>query len=135
MLLVSIHDVTPAFASRVFQLWDLCSSQGVTPALLVVPNWHGAWPLEGYPDFVEWIRSRAASDAEVVLHGERHDEVGLPRSLTDAWRAWGNTDGEGEFLSLDAPAARQRLCRGLERLRQLGLEPTGFVAPAWLSRD
>jgi predicted deacetylase len=135
MLLVSIHDVTPAFASRVRQLWELCSSYGVTPALLVVPDWHGAWPLEEHPEFIDWIRSRAALGGEVVLHGERHDEAGLRRSAGDSWRAWGNTAGEGEFLTLDAPAARQRLCRALERLRQLGLEPSGFVPPAWLARE
>ncbi|HYF39770.1 MAG TPA: DUF2334 domain-containing protein, partial [Gemmatimonadales bacterium] len=135
MLLVSIHDVTPAFASRVFQLWDLCSSHGVTPALLVVPNWHGAWPLEQHPEFLDWLRTRAACDAEVVLHGERHDEAGLTRSLGDSWRAWGNTAGEGEFLTLDASAARQRLGRALEQLRSLGLDPTGFVPPAWLARE
>ena len=135
MLLVSIHDVTPAFESRVLQLWDLCSSCGVTPALLVVPNWHGAWPLEQSPGFLDWIRSRAAQGGEVVLHGERHDEVGLPRSPRDAWRAWGHTAGEGEFLTLNGPAARDRLHRALERLRQAGLEPTGFVPPAWLARE
>jgi predicted deacetylase len=135
MLLVSIHDVTPAFESRVLQLWNLCSSCGITPALLVVPNWHGAWPLEEYPGFVDWIRSRAAQGSEIVLHGERHDEVGLPRSLRDIWRACGNTAGEGEFLTLDAPAARRRLGRGLERMRRLELEPTGFVPPAWLARE
>lgn len=135
MLLVSIHDVTPAFEPRVLQLWELCSSCGVIPALLVVPNWHGAWPLEEYPRFTEWIHGRAAQGGEIVLHGERHDEVGLPRSPRDSWRAWGNTEGEGEFLTLDAPAARQRLHRALERLHRLGLEPSGFVPPAWLARE
>jgi uncharacterized protein len=135
MLLVSIHDVTPAFEPGVLRLWDLCTSCGVTPALLVVPNWHGTWPLEEYPGFAEWIRARAAQGGVVVLHGERHDEVGLTRSRRDSWRAWGNTAGEGEFLTLDAPAARQRLHRGLERLHRLGLEPTGFVPPAWLARE
>jgi uncharacterized protein len=135
MLLVSIHDVSPAFTSRILQLWDLCSSRGVVPALLVVPNWHGAWPLEEHPDFVEWIRSRAAQGADIVLHGERHDEVGLPRSAADTWRAWGNTAAEGEFLTLDATAAQERLCRALKGVRRLGLEPRGFVPPAWLARE
>ncbi|HET6836506.1 MAG TPA: polysaccharide deacetylase family protein [Gemmatimonadales bacterium] len=135
MLLVSIHDVTPAFEPRVLQLWDLCSSHGVTPALFVVPNWHGTWPLEAHPGFVRWIRSRAGQGAEVVLHGERHDEVGLYRSRRDSWRAWGNTAEEGEFLTLDAPAARQRLYRALDQVRQVGLEPSGFVPPAWLARE
>jgi predicted deacetylase len=135
MLLVSIHDVSPAQAPAVDRLWKLCTERGITPALLVVPNWHGAWPLESHPGFVEWVRARAAEGAEIALHGERHDEVGLSRRLPDRWRAWGMTSGEGEFLTLDAASARERLMRGLELLRQLGLEVTGFVPPAWLARE
>lgn len=134
-LLVSIHDVTPALVDGVGRLWDLCARRGVRPALLVVPDWHGEWPLENHPGFVTWLRARAAEGAEIVLHGERHDEVGLPRRLADELRAWGRTAREGEFLTLDEPAARERIARGRARLRALGLEPVGFVPPAWLARD
>jgi uncharacterized protein len=135
MLLVSIHDVTPAQELNVIRLWDLCTRRQVVPALLVVPNWHGEWPLEAYPRFVAWTRARSVEGAEILLHGERHDEVGLRRPLSDRWRAWGKTQGEAEFLTLDAAAARARVDRGLGRLRELGLEPTGFVPPAWLARE
>jgi uncharacterized protein len=134
-LLVSIHDVTPALVDGVVRLWDLCACRRVRPALLVVPDWHGAWPIEAHPDFVAWLRARAAEGAEIVLHGERHDEVGLPRRFADELRAWGRTTGEGEFLTLDEPAARERIARGRARLQAVGLEPVGFVPPAWLARD
>ena len=133
-LLVSIHDVTPALTDGVTQLWTLCAGRGVRPALLVVPDWHGEWPLESYPSFVAWLRARAGDGAEIVLHGERHDEAGLPRGLGDSVRAWGRTTREGEFLTLDGAAARARIARGLARLRALGLEPVGFVPPAWLAK-
>jgi uncharacterized protein len=135
MLLVSIHDVTPAHAAAVGRLWDLCAERDVRPALLVVPNWHGQWRLDRHPDFVDWLHARVTEGAEIALHGERHDEVGLRRGLTDQWKAWGKTDREGEFLTLDAAAARERLGRGLDLLRHVGLEPTGFVPPAWLARE
>jgi uncharacterized protein len=135
MLLVSIHDVSPAQASAVRRLWALCVSCSVTPALLVVPNWHGQWPLEQHPEFVDWVRARAHEGAEIALHGERHDEIGLPWQTRDSWRALGKTNGEAEFLTLDARAARERVTRGLDRLRQLCIEPTGFVAPAWLAQE
>jgi uncharacterized protein len=135
MLLVSIHDVSPAQAVAVSHLWKLCRARGITPALLVVPNWHGNWPLERHPDFVDWLRKRVLEGAEIALHGERHDEVGLPRSTRDRWVAWGKTAGEGEFLTLDAAAASERLARGLALFSQLGLRPTGFVPPAWLARE
>ena len=134
-LLVSIHDVTPALADGVVRLWALCAGRGIRPALLVVPDWHGEWPLEAHPGFVAWLRARAAEGAEILLHGERHDEAGSARRLGDELRAWGRTAGEGEFLTLDGTAAGERISRGRARLRALGLDPVGFVPPAWLARE
>jgi predicted deacetylase len=134
-LLVSIHDVTPAQADGVARLWEICVSHGVRPALLVVPDWHGTWPLEAHPRFVAWLRERAADGAEIVLHGERHDEVGLSRSVLDSLRAFGQTAQEGEFLTLDEASAGERIVRGRTRLRAVGLDPVGFVPPAWLAGE
>ena len=131
-LLVSIHDVTPAFAPAVGQLWTMCARHSVCPALLVVPNWHGDWPLARHPAFVGLAAGTRAQGADIVLHGERHDETGLPRGPGDALRAWGRTAREGEFLTLDEPAARERIDRGVALLNRLGLPPVGFVPPAWL---
>ena len=134
-LLVSIHDVTPALMSGVEALWALCRRHGVTPALLVVPNWHGAWPIADHPEFLAWVRARAAEGAEIVLHGERHDEVGSARGLADELRALGRTNREGEFLTLGRDEAAARIARGSTLLREHGLDPAGFIPPAWLMRD
>ena len=132
-LLITIHDVTPALAPRVETIWRLCESRGVVPGLLVVPDWHGQTAMESEPAFGAWLRARAAEGAEIFLHGERHDEVGLPRTLADEIRAFGKTNMEGEFLTLDYAAARERIDRGVARLRAMGLDPVGFVPPAWLA--
>lgn len=134
-LLVSVHDVTPAFRPEVEALDALCRRAGAVPALLVVPDWHGEWPLERHPEFVAWVRGRKAVGGEIILHGERHDEVGSPRRLGDALRALGRTAREGEFLTLGYDAARERIGRGVARLRALGLDPIGFIPPAWLCRE
>jgi predicted deacetylase len=134
-LLVSIHDVTPALEAPVRRLWALCREHGVTPALLVVPDWHGAWPLEASVAFMDWVRECAAHGAEIFLHGERHDEIGSPRSWRDELRAVGRTAREGEFLTLEHEAAQSRIDRGLKRLSSLGLSPMGFIPPAWLARE
>lgn len=112
----------------------MCRAQGVTPALLVVPNWHGGAPLERDTAFVTWLHARVADGAEIFLHGERHDEVGLPRTLHDQWRALGRTNREGEFLTLDEGPAYDRMARGAALLRGLGFAPVGFIPPAWLSK-
>jgi uncharacterized protein len=133
--LVSVHDVTPALERDVRTLWDLCAEYRIAPALFVVPNWHGQWPLEEYPSFTAWLRERARRGAEIFLHGERHDERGLRRSLADQIRAFGSTAREGEFLTLDEAQAAERIRRGVACLRRVGLDPIGFVAPAWLARE
>ncbi len=114
-LLVSIHDVTPALETDVLRLWEMCAARGLAPALLVVPNWHGEWPLDRHPGFVLWLRERASAGAEIILHGARH-------TLS-------------EFRGLDLAAARERIERGLTALRGLGLEPAGFVPPGWRARE
>lgn len=134
-LLVSIHDVTPAWTSEVLALWELCRRYGVSPALFVVPNWHGKWPLEKHPGFAGWLHSSVDNGAEILLHGERHDEVGSVRQWRDGFRAFGKTSNEGEFLTLDTSEATDRLSRGLRLLRTLELKPVGFVPPAWLARE
>lgn len=134
-LLVSIHDVTPALAQPVRALWSLCERLDVTPALFVVPNWHGEWPLESHPEFTAWIRECAKRGAEIFVHGERHDEIGLRRHWKDELRAIGRTANEGEFLTLERDVAEMRVARAFTRLHALQLRPCGFVAPAWLARS
>lgn len=134
-LLVTLHDVTPALADECRQLIALCRQRGIVPGLLVVPNWHGEAPLAEHLPFVAWLRTLQAAGAEIFLHGERHDEVGLRRSWRDELRALGRTAREGEFLTLRHAEARARIHRGLELFARLGLHPIGFVPPAWLARD
>ncbi|HEY0931318.1 MAG TPA: polysaccharide deacetylase family protein [Gemmatimonas sp.] len=132
-LLLSIHDVTPALEDGVHRLWNWCRAVEITPALFVVPNWHGAWPIEQHAPFVRWLLDAQAAGADILLHGERHDEVGSPRTWRDEWRALGRTANEGEFLTLSPEIAEERIVRGLDRLIALGLDPIGFVPPAWLA--
>ena len=133
-LLVSIHDVAPPNLIAVRRLWLLCRDAGVVPALLVVPDWHGTAPIERDVDFLAWLRKAVADGAELLLHGERHDEVGRPRTLIDTLRAAGKTAWEGECLTLNAPELEALVARGLARLRALGFSSHGFVPPAWLMR-
>lgn len=129
-----MHDVTPAHDERLETLYRLLDEFSIhNYGLLVVPNWHGDWPLERHPAFTIRLRERASRGAAILLHGLRHDEVGQPRSLAHWARTVARTDHEGEFASLPPIEARARIDQGLAMLRRSGLEPIGFVPPAWLA--
>ena len=78
-LLVSIHDVTPALARRRRTPLGACARG----AACARPCWSfptGTASGRSGPTRPSstWLRARAAEGAEIVLHGERHDEVGSP---------------------------------------------------------
>lgn len=132
-LLVAVHDVTPAHAARCDKIFTLLDDLGVAGiALLVVPDWHGEWPLESHPRFLRDLRRRREAGAEIFLHGFRHDEAGHRRSLAQRIKVAGRTASSGEFMMLELGEARRRIDRGIEVLETCGLSPVGFVPPAWL---
>src|SRR5262249_18934309 len=69
---VSIHDVSPRWEHEVERALSLCHTRGCKPALLVVPDFHGRWPLLGYPRFVDRLRALADDGHEIYLHGYTH---------------------------------------------------------------
>ncbi len=132
-LVVAVHDVTPAHAGALDHVFALLRRLvGARLALLVVPDWHGAWPLDCHPEFVERLHGLVRAGAEIVLHGYRHDEVGHKRSLGDRLRVFGRTAASAEFMFLSRAEAADRIDRGLALFESLGFRPVGFVPPAWL---
>jgi len=100
--------------------------------MLVIPDYHGRWPLEEFPDFCRWLQELEGSGVEMVLHGSRHEGAAV-RGTADRIRSSIFTRGEGEFLGLDEKAAETLLLEGRKTLkRTLGIEVCGFTAPAWL---
>ncbi len=122
----------PAPSSEPMGSWKSSASRA-TPSS-VVPNWHGGWPLGEHPDFVARLRERAAQGCEIMLHGLRYDEQGSRRSIGEDLRAFGRTAREAEFLPLTDAEAADRVRQGRALLHEVGLNPVGFVPPAWLYR-
>src|SRR4051812_25206302 len=99
MISVSIHDVSPAFDREIEDALaacaEACSGVGAKPALLVVPNFHGKWPLDRYPAFVDRLRELQAAGHEIILHGFFHASDGgsfFAQKIASA--------GEAEFADL-----------------------------------
>jgi uncharacterized protein len=124
---VSIHDVSPAFAREVDDALAACAEVSAKPALLVVPNFHGKWPLERHPRFVDRLRELRAQGHDVILHGFFHESA--PGGSFFAQRV--ASAGEAEFADLDREDGERRIDEGRAMLEGLGLAPTGFIAPAW----
>ncbi|HEY3592317.1 MAG TPA: polysaccharide deacetylase family protein, partial [Polyangiaceae bacterium] len=138
---VSLHDVSPAFEADVDAALELAGEYGTKAALLVVPNFHGEWPLLDHPAFVARLRDLAAAGHEIYLHGFYHQSRprmspelasrGLAARLL--WHAAqrGVSNHEAEFSDLTPDEAAQRLDEGARVLGQAGLTIAGFVPPAW----
>jgi hypothetical protein len=102
-------------------------------SLLVVPRWHGRLPCSDDPEFVEWLRQRAAEGHDICMHGffHRADHVQGGPIRQFVGRCY--TNSEGEFYQIGRDTARDRVQRGLHILVDAaGLPVHGFTPPAWL---
>jgi hypothetical protein len=135
--LLALHDVTPAHEPLLRTAWSRLESWGLPqPALLVVPNHHGRWPLSDHAAFCAELRERQRAGAEILLHGFEHRRVpgaAPPSGTLERAKARWLTAGEGEFQTLTYEETARRVREGLAGLDQaVGVRPSGFVAPAWL---
>ena len=133
---VSIHDVSPAWQPEIDLALEYASKIGVRPALLVVPNFHGAWPLDAHPEFCARLRGLQEAGHEVYLHGFFHkSRETARRDLAWVYAQKIVSGGEAEFRDLSQPEAEARLTEGEEMLKRAGLRTSGFIAPAWAMHD
>jgi predicted deacetylase len=129
---LSIHDVSPAWERELDVALDLCAAIDARPALLVVPNFHGEWPLAEYPDFCARLRALQAQGHEVYLHGFFHVARSTgKRGLAWIWAQKIVSGGEAELRDVAREEAEARLIDGEAALESAGLRIDGFVAPAW----
>ena len=133
---VSIHDVSPAWEREIDLALELTSAIGVKPALLVVPNFHGRWPLDEHPEFCARLRGLQDAGHEIYLHGFLHKaREAERRDLAWLYAQKIVSGGEAEFRDLSAPEAEARLEEGDAVLARAGLRASGFIAPAWAMHE
>lgn len=134
-IVVSIHDVAPAYLTELRHLLADLDALGARPRVLkVVPHDASSGPLADYPAFVHLLQTEAANGSEIVLHGYTHRAAGPYRGHSTArLRAQLLAGDAAEFLSLDHLQMQERLQAGRQALHDLDLDPQGFCAPAWLA--
>jgi predicted deacetylase len=131
-LVVSVHDVAPATTAETHAWLADLDGLGIRAVLLVIPGpWRGT-ALTDSPAFGAELRAAAETGHELALHGWAHAaQPGGARSRR--WTGQVAARGAGEFWSLDAAEAHDRVERGLDALRASGIEPQGFVPPGYLA--
>jgi predicted deacetylase len=134
-VVVSVHDVASPVTGDLRHLLAALDAIGARPRVLkVVPNADGKRDLRDDPELVHLLAAEVAGGSEVVLHGYTHRVAGPVRGPWGArLRARLFAGASAEFLTVDGVQMRERLSAGRRILRDAGLEPRGFCAPAWLA--
>lgn len=127
---VAIHDVAPQTLDACAEIRRGLLGRGIDRVtLLAVPAWLGS-PCTRSPEHVEWLtRRRDAGDA-IAQHGLVHVQTRRARGPRQ-WRASVQGGTAAEFVGLAPGETADALRRGREILRDAGIDPRGFVAPAY----
>lgn len=128
---IALHDVEPATYARCALIRDWLTDHGVDRVTLLVIPACDLHPLgERGPDMVEWLQECCDNGDAIAQHGFQHARLrgaSWPSALVHG-RAHGRT---AEFVGLDAYETRRAVEAGWRMLRLAGIEPHGFVAPAY----
>lgn len=133
-LVVSLHDVSPHTRAECAEILRELAGCGVPHgSLLVIPNHHHRGHILDDAEFVAWLRAQAAAGHEIVMHGYYHQRPRrVGESARDKLTTRLYTADEGEFYDLDRASTTALVSKARTEFQQLGLDPAGFIAPAWL---
>ncbi|MGI8781620.1 MAG: DUF2334 domain-containing protein [Solirubrobacteraceae bacterium] len=122
---VAIHDVEPATFERCALIRDWLADHGIDRATLLVipaPDLHPFFQRR--PDLAAWLLDCRDRGDAIAQHGFQHRRAGAGGRLR-------RVDPAAEFAGLDADATHASIAAGRRMLTLAGVEPRGFVAPAY----
>jgi len=124
---VALHGIEPATFERCALIRDWLDDHGVERVTLLVIPARDLHPVgERSPEMIDWLIERRRAGDAIAQHGFQHVRHGHGRLLTAARGARG-----GEFVGLDGDETRRAVHAGWRVLKLAGIEPEGFVAPAY----
>lgn len=130
-LAVALHDIEPATFERCALIRDWLDDHGVSRVTLLVIPARDLHPLaERSPEMVSWLIEQERSGDAIAQHGFQHQRSRRARKPHEALRGIG-AYSEAEFVGLDAEETRRAVDAGRRVLKLAGIEPRGFVAPAY----
>ncbi len=119
---VALHDIEPSTFERCALIRDWLDDHGIAKVtLLVIPASDLHHFDDRCPELTAWLGERVAGGDAVAQHGFQHRAV---RHGPLGRRG-------GEFSGLDEVEARRAVDAGRRVLRLAGIQPQGFVAPAY----
>ncbi len=131
---VALHDIEPATFARCALIRDWLDDHGVDRVTLLVIPARDLHPVgERSPEMVEWLLERRAMGDSIAQHGFQHERLQAPgwqrRVLSPARGV--RSMRTAEFVGLNGRDTRRAVEAGWRLLKLAGIEPDGFVAPAY----
>jgi hypothetical protein len=129
-LAVCLHDVEPGTLDRCRFIRGWLSARGVERmTLLAIPAGRSGDLLAVDP-CAGWLRERTAAGDAVAQHGLHHRRSDRANPLR-SWIADRQGGDAAEFVGLDPAQTAWAVNNGRSILQAAGLQPRGFVAPAY----
>ncbi len=128
---VAVHGIEPASFERCALIRDWLDDHGVDRVTLLVIPARDLHPVGGRsPEMVRWLEERRCAGDSIAQHGFQHVHRGA-RGLGDRLNRLAPVRRTGEFSSLDDAETRRAVHAGWRVMKLAGVEPDGFVAPAY----
>jgi len=127
---VALHDIEPATFERCALIRDWLDDHGVGRVTLLVIPARDLHPLgERSPEMAGWLAERRRAGDSIAQHGFQHGQLRRAAFAQSPLpiRGWRS----GEFVGLDDEETRRTVDAGWRVLKLAGIEPDGFVAPAY----
>jgi predicted deacetylase len=127
---VALHDIEPATFDRCALIRDWLEDHGIDRVTLLVIPARDLHPLsDRRPEIAIWLDERRRAGDAIAQHGFQHFR---PRQSNWHRPVWPRLHSEAaEFIGLDERETERALDAGRRVLKLAGIEPQGFVAPAY----
>ena len=131
LLAVAMHDVEPRSFARSREIRGWLEARGVERVTLLVIPAADLHPIGARaPELAAWLRHRVACGDTVAQHGFVHQASATPPWPRSALASW-QGGAAAEFPGLAREDAARRVTNGRRLLREIDLDPRGFVAPGY----
>jgi predicted deacetylase len=131
LIAVAVHGIEPATFERCALIRDWLDDHGVDRATLLAIPARDLHPVgERSPEMVSWLGERQRGGDSIAQHGFQHVRLG-PLARGESLTSLVHGRRVGEFTGLDSADARRAVLAGWRVLKLAGIEPDGFVAPAY----